>query len=100
MPWLTGYPRENIEWFPTIDPAKCTQCGMCMNCGRSVFAWTENGSVVDKPYACVVGCTTCKTLCQGEAISFQDSAPLREIYKRENIWHKVKEALRKEGKIK
>lgn len=19
MPWLTGYPREKVEWFPTID---------------------------------------------------------------------------------
>jgi hypothetical protein len=23
MAWLTGYPREKINWFPTIDPEKC-----------------------------------------------------------------------------
>jgi ferredoxin len=35
MPWLVGYPREKIAWFPTIDPEKCVKCGMCMNCRRS-----------------------------------------------------------------
>ena len=37
MAWLTGYPREKVDWFPTIDPEKCVKCGMCMNCGQSVF---------------------------------------------------------------
>jgi len=23
MPWLVGYPREKIEWYPTIDQEKC-----------------------------------------------------------------------------
>ena len=99
MPWLTGYPREEIDWFPTIDPDKCTKCGMCMNCGRSVFVWTKDGARVAEPYACIVGCSTCWTLCEGEAISFPDPGSLRELYEREKIWPKVKDALRAQGKL-
>jgi ferredoxin len=35
MPWLAGFPREKVEWYPTVDPSKCIKCGMCMNCGKS-----------------------------------------------------------------
>ena len=44
MPWLVGYPREKIEWYPTIDPDKCVKCGICMNCGKAVYDWTEDGA--------------------------------------------------------
>ena len=33
MTWITGYPREKVNWHPTVDPDKCVKCGMCMNCG-------------------------------------------------------------------
>jgi hypothetical protein len=33
MTWITGYPREKVNWYP-IDPNKC---GMCMNCGKGVY---------------------------------------------------------------
>jgi len=46
MAWLAGFPRENINWHPTIDPDKCVKCGMCMNCGQKVYKWTEEGPVV------------------------------------------------------
>jgi hypothetical protein len=36
----------------------------------------------------------------GEAISFPDKETIREIYKREKIWPKVKRQLEEEGKIK
>jgi len=39
MAWLEGYPREKIEWFPTIDESKCVKCGMCMNCSKDVYKW-------------------------------------------------------------
>ena len=41
MPWLAGYPREKVEWFPTIDESKCVSCGMCMNCGKKVYDWAN-----------------------------------------------------------
>ncbi|GAK56679.1 conserved protein [Candidatus Vecturithrix granuli] len=99
MAWLTGYPRENVEWFPTVDSEKCVKCGMCMNCGKAVYEWTDKGSVVARPYACVVGCTTCGNLCLGEAITFPERAYIRDLYKREGIWGKVKKQLQDEGKL-
>jgi ferredoxin len=39
MPWLVGYPRDKIPWYPTVDQSKCIGCGVCLNCGRNVFAW-------------------------------------------------------------
>ena len=100
MAWLTGFPREKVEWFPTIDSAKCVKCGMCMNCGKNVFDWTEKGAVVARSYNCSVGCSSCSHLCLGEAITFPDLNGLRELYKREGIWANVKKQLIEEGKLK
>lgn len=99
MPWLVDYPREQVNWFPTLDPEKCVQCGMCMNCGRGVYAWGQDGPVVAHPYQCIVGCSTCGNLCLGRAISFPDPAGVRELYKKEKLYAKVKQALVAEGKI-
>ncbi|AUB61200.1 hypothetical protein DSECCO2_420660 [anaerobic digester metagenome] len=100
MAWFAGYPREKIEWYPTIDPEKCVECGMCMNCGQKVYKWTEDGPVVNQPYKCTVGCTTCATLCRGNAISFPDKKALRQLYQKERIWTKVKKELTEEGRLK
>lgn len=100
MPWLVGYPREKVEWFPTIDPEKCVNCGMCMNCGQGVYEWTKGGPKVARPYSCVVGCQTCANLCLGNAISFPDTSGLRDLYRREGIWAKVKKQLEESGKLK
>ncbi len=100
MAWLEGYPREKVEWYPTIDNDKCVSCGMCMNCGREVYEWTEKGPMVVRPYQCIVGCATCANLCLGNAITFPDIQKVRELYKRNGIWAKVKAKLIEEGKIK
>jgi len=100
MAWLTGYPRDKVDWFPTIDPEKCIKCGMCMNCGQSVFTWTKDGSRVARPHSCVVGCQTCANLCPNDAISFPDAGALRELYRRHGIWAKVKKQLEESGKLK
>lgn len=99
MAWFAGYPREKIEWYPTINEDKCVKCGMCMNCGQKVYKWTDDVPVVANPYKCVVGCTTCATLCQGNAISFPDKELLRKLYKKERIWAKVKKELKEEGRL-
>ena len=103
MPWLAGYPREKVEWFPTVEESKCVSCGMCMNCGKKVYDWADgpNGKPkVARPYECVIGCTTCANLCQGGAISFQDINKIRELYRKEGIYPKVNAILKEEGKIK
>ncbi len=99
MPWLAGYPREKIDWFPEIDYSQCVKCGMCMNCGRKVYNWTDAGPLVKHPYDCVPGCTTCAVLCMKDAISFPDRDYIRKIYKKNKVWLKVREALKKEGKL-
>lgn len=99
MAWLTGYPRERIAWFPTIDETKCVKCGMCMNCGKNVYDWTPEGAKASRPYQCVVGCSTCASLCLGNAITFPDILTVREIYKREGIWSEVKRQLMEEGRL-
>ena len=100
MAWLEGYPREKVEWFPAINEDKCVSCGMCMNCGKNVYDWVDGKPKVTRPYNCVVGCTSCANLCLGRAISFQDIESVRELYEKEGIWGKVKEELKKKGKIK
>ncbi len=99
MPWFIGYPRRDIPWYPIIDSVKCVGCGMCMNCGKKVYDWVEGKAVVARPYDCVVGCSTCATLCQRRAISFPGVGLVRAIYAKEKIWDKVKEKLQEEGKI-
>jgi NAD-dependent dihydropyrimidine dehydrogenase PreA subunit len=100
MAWLTGYPREQVAWYPTVDPDKCVKCGMCMNCGKSVYDWTEKGARVARPYSCVVGCNTCANLCLGDAISFPDIQEIRALYKRERVWQQVKKELQEAGELK
>lgn len=97
MAWLTGFPREEINWSPTIDSVKCLKCGMCMNCGKKVYAWTENGAIVSNPKDCIVGCSTCANLCLGQAISFPDISTVRKVYLKEGIWTKVKSEMEKQG---
>jgi len=70
-----------------------------MNCGNNIFGWTEDGARVARPYSCVVGCSTCGNLCLGNAITFPDIETVRQLYKKEGIWAKVKKQLKKEGKL-
>ena len=73
---------------------------MCMNCGRTVYDWTKEGAKVARPFNCVVGCQSCANLCLGNAITFPDVASVRQLYKKEGIWAKVKKQLEEEGKLK
>jgi len=100
MPWFAGVDRKKIVWYPTVDPNACVRCGICMNCGKNVFEWGENGIPrVVRPYECIVGCTTCANLCLGNAISFPPLEDLREFYKKHKVWGAVKKELIKTGKI-
>jgi len=99
MPWFAGVKREEIKWYPTIDPEKCVSCGMCMNCGKKVFDWVDGKAKVARPFNCVVGCNTCANLCLGKAISFPPLSELREFYRKHRIWKKVKDELKKAGVI-
>lgn len=74
-------PREKIPWFPTVDYEKCIGCKECYNfCKNGVYEWDEskNKPVVKNPYNCVVGCSACGKLCNGEAIKFPGKKELME----------------------
>ncbi len=65
--------REQIEWYPTIDPEKCSGCGICFEfCPKGCFSMVsdENKVQVSAPYECVVLCNKCMSKCPQGAISF------------------------------
>jgi MinD superfamily P-loop ATPase len=99
MSWLKGIERNKINWGPTIDPEKCTGCGMCLNCGKNVFVYENGKSMVAHYSDCVPGCSTCRSLCEGNAISFPSLKELRQVYKQNEIWKIVKEEMIANGKI-
>ncbi|RII29681.1 MAG: 4Fe-4S ferredoxin [Geobacter sp.] len=68
-----GIPRQEIPWFPTIDPEKCTGCKTCMEfCKNDVLTFDGEAEkvLVANPFNCVVECRTCSRLCPSGAISF------------------------------
>lgn len=92
QPWH-GVPREQISWYPTIEPELCNGCGLCVtSCGRAVFRYDYDARkpVVAEPVQCMVGCTTCATTCPSDAISFQSRGELRLLIRREHILQRVR----------
>ncbi len=70
-----GIKRSDIYWRPSIDPGKCTGCGMCVvTCSekRNVFGYDikNRKAVVLYPDNCMVGCNNCQVGCLWEAITF------------------------------
>ncbi len=75
----SAIPREEIPWFPTIDPKKCTNCGACREfCPNGVYAGAGSIMEVALPFRCVVGCGGCVSLCPPRAISFPTDESLIE----------------------
>lgn len=76
-----GVPREEIPWFPSVDPRLCSGCSSCVEfCVQGVFTF-DGKSHVSKPFSCVVGNSSCRSFCPEKAISFPSSAELRERLK-------------------
>jgi len=91
-----GVPREEIDWHPYIDKSKCTGCGMCVtSCGREVFSYDkkDNKAIVANPLYCMVGCTSCKTWCIFDAISFPDSQYVKDLIKKRKLLSLAKRQL-------
>ena len=72
------HPREQIPWFPTVAADLCDGCGVCLTlCTYGALAPTHNGKVeVVEPFKCVVGCSSCATICEPRAITFPPRAIL------------------------
>lgn len=97
-PWH-GIPREDVPWYPTVDPETCIGCTLCFaTCGREVydFDYDSHLAVVADPYNCMVGCSTCGTVCPSNAIEFPD----RDLVHRIEREHRVIKVARKEAREK
>src|SRR4030043_351087 len=64
-----GIPREDIPWFPLIDPDRCDHCLKCLEfCPHGVYESVEGKLEVANPFNCPVGCSRCQSVCPQKAI--------------------------------
>ena len=75
-----GIPREEIPWFPMIDPELCDNCLKCLEfCQYDVFEAAEGKLEVGRPMNCLVGCSNCKRVCPRNAIFFMERRDLNML---------------------
>ncbi len=97
IPWH-GITRTEIPWFPVINEEKCIGCQLCyVSCGREVYEFDDDKrkAVVERPYNCLVGCSTCATICPTEAIDFPPKELIQKIEKEYKILKVVRETAKK-----
>jgi NAD-dependent dihydropyrimidine dehydrogenase PreA subunit len=88
-----GIPRAEIPWYPTIIVDKCIGYELCyVTCGREVFEFNEEKrkAVVERPYNCMVGCSTCATICPTEAIKFPGRELIWKVERENKIFREVR----------
>jgi NAD-dependent dihydropyrimidine dehydrogenase PreA subunit len=92
-----GIPRKEIPWFPTVDADTCIGCTLCYTtCGRGVYEMQDNKAVPVNAMSCMVGCSTCGTVCPVQAITF----PERDLVWKLEREHKIFKIVRQEAKEK
>ncbi|MBN1453603.1 MAG: 4Fe-4S dicluster domain-containing protein [Anaerolineales bacterium] len=92
-----GISRETIRWHPTVIEERCMGCGMCVtSCGKNVYAFDYeiNKPVVVSPQTCMVGCTTCATICTRDAIEFPSTGYIRQLIRDRKLLSQAKNLLR------
>ncbi len=100
-PWH-GIPREEIHWSPTVVPERCIGCGLCVtSCGRKVyqFDYERNVAVVANPLNCMVGCSTCATVCPHEAIEFPSRGYIQDLIRKRRVVKQSKDLLREHPEL-
>ncbi|MDR3685175.1 MAG: ferredoxin family protein [Geothrix sp.] len=92
-----GIPRQEVPWYPTVDAQACIGCELCyVTCGRAVYDIRDRKAVATRPYACMVGCTTCAMVCPTDAIHF----PNREVVRRVEREYKILRIVKEEARAK
>ena len=92
-----GVPRAEIRWHPTVVAERCIGCGLCAtSCGRGVYAfdYAANRPIVVAPDMCMVGCTTCATLCPQDAIEFPSRGYIQQLIRERKLLRQSKDMLR------
>jgi len=90
-------PRHEIVWYPTIVTDRCIGCGVCVtSCGRGVYAYDYEAKqpVVVEPLKCMVGCTTCATICLYDAIEFPSTGWIRQLIRDKKVLRQSKNLLK------
>jgi NAD-dependent dihydropyrimidine dehydrogenase PreA subunit len=90
-----GVPRQDIPWFPQVNPETCIGFELCfVTCRREVYEielqsdGRNRKAVAALQYNCMVGCSTCAMVCPTEAITF----PVRDV-----VWEIEKQFKRSES---
>jgi len=92
-----GIPRKDIPWYPTVDADTCIGCTLCYTtCGRGVYEMQDNKAVPVNAMSCMVGCSTCGTVCPVQAITF----PARDLIWKLERENKIFKIVRQEAKEK
>jgi NAD-dependent dihydropyrimidine dehydrogenase PreA subunit len=92
-----GIPRKDIPWFPSVEADTCIGCTLCYTtCGRGVYEMQDNKAVPVNSMSCMVGCSTCGTVCPVQAINF----PERDLVWKLEREHKIYKIVRQEAKEK
>jgi len=96
-----GIPRKDIPWYPTVDADTCIGCTLCFaTCGRGVYDMQDNKAVVVNPLNCMVGCSTCGTVCPVQAIRFPDRDLIWKLEREHKIFQVVRqESAEKKAKL-
>jgi NAD-dependent dihydropyrimidine dehydrogenase PreA subunit len=92
----TEFRVKIFQRHPTVITERCIGCGMCVtSCGRGVDAFDYDGNqpVVVKPQMCMVGCTTCATICTRDAIEFPSTGYVRQLIRERKIMRQAKDLL-------
>ena len=69
-----GVERDLIDWYPSIEYAKCNDCKDCVSfCAHDVYEVVGGKVQVKNPRNCVVFCQACLKMCPVEgAMNFQN----------------------------